>query len=274
MYSSPPLLASDITEYGNGEWLVAAWQYGEDDLVGCQMADPNGMNCGIYVTYYADQAPAPPWTFQVGPNGATLTVVDTYLIGDCFSVYDDGIHIGDTSIPPYDPENPEHCGLVYSDPEVCLESNASKGFFELGFGDHSITMKEICDISYAGTVYFRIDGDIVGAVLEVDIDVQPKSTKNNVRLSTNNLLPVAIMGSSVYDISQVDPGSVTFEGASPVRPAKIKDINLDGMPDMLFKFAIQATDIECGDTEATLSGQTWDGVDVTGTDTINTVRCE
>ena len=38
------------------------------------MADPNGMNCGIYVTYYADQAPAPPWTFQVGPNGATLTV--------------------------------------------------------------------------------------------------------------------------------------------------------------------------------------------------------
>jgi hypothetical protein len=151
--------------------------------------------------------------------------------------------------------------------------------------------KELKDIevgdTFTGveTFYYAISPDFVRTaltlteiiekpIITVDIDVQPKSTKNNVRLNTNNLLPVAIMGSAAYDISQVNPDSVTFEGASPVRPAKFKDLNGDGMPDMMFKFAIQDTSIECGDNEATLSGQTWDGLDVTGTDSINTVRCE
>jgi hypothetical protein len=270
MCSTPPLLAGDITEYANSDWLLAGYVWGTTEIVGSKPADPDGSGCAS--NDYSVQADNPPWTFEVGPNGALLTVVDNWALTELYHIYDNDIFIGDTSDPPY-PLSEETC---YADPEYCLESNASKGFFELSQGNHSITMTvtNYHPTFLAGCLYFRIDGDIVGAVLEVDIDVQPKSTKNNVRLNTNNLLPVAIMGSTAYDISQVDPGSVTFEGASPVRPAKFKDLNGDGMPDMMFKFAIQEISIECGDTEATLSGQTWDGQDVTGTDTINTVRCE
>ena len=109
---------------------------------------------------------------------------------------------------------------------------------------------------------------------DVQIDVQPKSTTNYVRLNTNKLLPVAIMGSSSYDVTQVDSDTVTFEGASPALPVKVKDIDGDGNVDMLFKFAIPETSIECGDTEATLIGQTFLGQDVTGSDSIITKGCK
>ena len=63
------------------------------------------------------------------------------------------------------------------------------------------------------------------------------------------------------------------DGASADR-YKVKDINKDGLGDLLLRFKIPETGIECGDTDATLTGNTYGGESFTGTDTIVTVGCK
>ena len=44
--------------------------------------------------------------------------------------------------------------------------------------------------------------------------------------------------------------------------------------DMMFHFRTQETGNVCGDTEATLTGELYDGTPIAGTDTVNTVGCK
>ena len=55
---------------------------------------------------------------------------------------------------------------------------------------------------------------------------------------------------------------------------KIKDVNHDGLPDIFFYFKNRDTGIECGDTEATLVGETYDGTAFEGTDIILVKVCK
>jgi hypothetical protein len=89
------------------------------------------------------------------------------------------------------------------------------------------------------------------------------------------VIPVAVLGSTDFDATQVDFSTVTFgvNGASPAHDGHVEDVNGDGYPDMVFHFKTQDTGIVCGDTEATLMGETFDGIQFTGTDTVKTVGC-
>ncbi|HEX2964727.1 MAG TPA: hypothetical protein VHO84_03030, partial [Syntrophorhabdaceae bacterium] len=60
--------------------------------------------------------------------------------------------------------------------------------------------------------------------------------------------------------------------ASPVHYAW-KDINGDGMVDLILHFRIRDTGIECGDTSTILKGETVDGELIEGSDFISTVNC-
>ncbi len=44
--------------------------------------------------------------------------------------------------------------------------------------------------------------------------------------------------------------------------------------DMMFHFKTQETGIVCGDTEATLIGETFGDIQFTGTDAVKTVGCK
>jgi hypothetical protein len=44
--------------------------------------------------------------------------------------------------------------------------------------------------------------------------------------------------------------------------------------DMVFHFKIQESAIACDDTEATMTGETFDGTLITGTDAVKTVGCK
>jgi hypothetical protein len=44
--------------------------------------------------------------------------------------------------------------------------------------------------------------------------------------------------------------------------------------DMVLHFKTQESAIACGDTEATLNGETFDGTPITGTDAVKTVGCK
>ena len=73
-----------------------------------------------------------------------------------------------------------------------------------------------------------------------------------------------------FDATTVDPVTVEFTGASPLRWA-VKDVDFDGDLDYLFFFKIQELGLNPSSTEATLKGQKLDGVNIEGTDTVNIV---
>lgn len=113
------------------------------------------------------------------------------------------------------------------------------------------------------------------AELSVSIDIRPFSTSNRV-IPNLGLIPVGIFGSSTFDALQVDTSSVKFgpSGGPPIRwKIDTKDINRDGFVDLLLFFRARKTGIECGDTEATMTGRTFPGEEFIATDAIKTVWC-
>ena len=51
------------------------------------------------------------------------------------------------------------------------------------------------------------------------------------------------------------------------------DANGDSKLDLVLRFKIRETGIRCGDTSASLTGKTFSGQDIQGTDAIQTVGC-
>lgn len=114
----------------------------------------------------------------------------------------------------------------------------------------------------------------------VDIDIKPGNKQNVINPRAKGGIWVAILsdtdaGSSFDPSSQVDIPTVELgpDGAKAKRH-KVKDINKDGLGDLLLRFKIPQTGIACGDIEATLTGETFDDASFTGTDTIKTVGCK
>ena len=52
------------------------------------------------------------------------------------------------------------------------------------------------------------------------------------------------------------------------------DLNHDGKPDLVLHFNTQATGIKCGDASASLTGKTFGGLAIEGSDSIRTVGCK
>ena len=80
-----------------------------------------------------------------------------------------------------------------------------------------------------------------------------------------------------FDAIQVNALTVKFGPNGAIEKhgqGHVEDVDGDGDSDMMFHFNTQETGIVCGDTEATLMGDTFDGIAITGTDTVNTVGCK
>lgn len=117
------------------------------------------------------------------------------------------------------------------------------------------------------------------SITEISIDIKPRDRRNVVNLRAKGKIRVAILSDSNPDspfdpLSQVNVPTVEFgpDGARTSR-YKVKDINRDGLGDLVLRFRLSETGIVCGDREATLIGETFDGQSFTGTDFIKTVGC-
>jgi hypothetical protein len=110
----------------------------------------------------------------------------------------------------------------------------------------------------------------------VSIDIKPKSDANRIDPDSDEDLHVAILSGDGFDATTVDPNTVRFGAtgneASPVHVAR-RDVDGNGQRDLVLRFEIQDTEIECGDTSATLTGQTSNGESILGSSPINTVHC-
>jgi hypothetical protein len=110
----------------------------------------------------------------------------------------------------------------------------------------------------------------------IAIDIKPSSKLNRINPRRGGVISVAILSTSTFDATTVDPESVVFgpeEAGASREQEHIRDANGDGQLDLVLFFKIRKTGIECGDTSASLSGKTFDGEAIQGIDAITTVGC-
>ncbi len=128
---------------------------------------------------------------------------------------------------------------------------------------------------FAGTDYGLVFRSVESTtVISVAIDVKPGSFPNAISPGSNGIIPVAILTTSTFDATTVDLLSVKFgpKGATEIHNrGHIEDVDGDGDLDLMLHFATQATGIKAGDVSATLTGRTYSGKRIRGSDEILTV---
>ena len=113
-------------------------------------------------------------------------------------------------------------------------------------------------------------------VQKVTIDIKPGSSPNSINPESHGVIPVAILTTDTFNATIVDPLSVEFgpNGATEAHSqGHIEDVNHDGKPDLVLHFKTHAIGIKWGETSASLTGETFDGRPIQGSDAIKTVGC-
>ena len=115
------------------------------------------------------------------------------------------------------------------------------------------------------------------AQLQVGIDIKPGEYPNSINLGSNGVVPVAILSSPSFNATQVDPLTVTLAGARVALRGRgtpmvdQKDVNDDGLLDLVVHVETEALELSEEDTEAVLLGRTYAGVNIKGVDSVRIV---
>ena len=125
--------------------------------------------------------------------------------------------------------------------------------------------------------------------LVIQIDIKPQSCPNPLNTKSKGVLPVAILGTANFDVSDIDPLSVQLAGISALRssiddvstpvanrqdPCDCTTAGADGFNDLELKFDTQDIvaalgTVNDGDTPVlTLTGNLLDGTDIDGQDCV------
>lgn len=116
---------------------------------------------------------------------------------------------------------------------------------------------------------------VVQGALSVLIDIKPNDYPNCFNNDGQGVIPVAILGAADFDVSEVDPASVTLEGMG-IRLsgngkkllAHFDDITQDGFLDLIMQIEDLDGVFEPGTSIALLQGQLYDGTPFEGTDEV------
>ena len=142
-----------------------------------------------------------------------------------------------------------------------LKAGAYSYYFEASDGKSTVRLPET-------------GGFPLSVAHRVNIDIRPGSDVNPVNLKSKGVLPVAIFGSKEFDVSNIDPLSISLAGARVQVKGKgtpmtsLGDINNDGLQDLIVHIDTEALQLSRGDTKATLRAMTMDGGFVIGSDPV------
>jgi len=144
---------------------------------------------------------------EVGVGYITLEFVSTRRFWSCFEYRTDG----DTSQKIGDDNyNPGITDGLY--PYVCQNNDTST---------KTLTADEYVEVR----MVFGAEGDErfdwtrfdVLQPTPISIDIKPGSSPNSINLKSKGVVPVAILGTDDFDVSDVDPDTVIFADAAPLR---------------------------------------------------------
>ena len=116
----------------------------------------------------------------------------------------------------------------------------------------------------------------------VEIDIKPGGYPNAINLGSQGLIPVAILSSEEFDATTVNPDTVELAGANVAVRGKgnkymahKEDVNGDGLVDLVIQAGTANLDPDSfQDGSAILTGETYDGMCITGEDEITIVPTE
>lgn len=233
-----------------------------------QMIEPNGINSSNDIVGVAD------WGFSsflyTGGNytplkapGAKRTVA--------WGINDSGIIVGH-----YQKEGERPHGFLYS----------GGNFITVDVpGAHDTTLT---GINNSGVIVgrFNVDGYLHGFMatpvptITVIIDVKPDSVPNSINPKSKGKIAVAILSAPTFDAPyQLDQDSLTFGSTGDEQSLafcnpKPKDVNHDGLKDVVCHFSTQLAEFKCGDTQGIMKGNTTDGIPLEGKDSVRIIPCK
>lgn len=141
-------------------------------------------------------------------------------------------------------------------------------------------------IMIGATVMPMAYGNYIGSL----VDIKPQSCPNSINIDSKGLLPVAILGTDFFDVTQIDIASLQLEGVSPVKSSfedvatpyldelidqsSCHELGPDGYLDLNLKFDTQEIaaalgSVNDGDViELAMTGSLLDGSQLDGSDIV------
>ena len=118
--------------------------------------------------------------------------------------------------------------------------------------------------------------DISSSVKAVGLDIKPDGSQNSFNPRSRGVIAVAILTSQSFDASSVDMTSLRFgvTGAEATpHHVVLDDVDDDGDTDLLVFFRGPDTEVDCDTLFTYISGKTFTGQPIAGTDSVAVVGC-
>ncbi len=286
---------------GTGDLTVAAWVQILDNTHNNRFVDTGArQNEGYSIFYYSPGSFGVPGSnaFVVqwhrsgepkdaGPNRQSVGGMD---IGDGNWHHVAGVWDRDTAVKAY-----VDGVLVGSAAPKFASSEHIPNAFNLRIGSEAAAVRQLTDGHIDEVQIFNraLTGEeilyefLAGSAgkckfIWVDIDIKPGSYPNSINLGSHGSIPVAILSSEEFDATTVDPETVTLAGSGvAVRGKGNKfmahedDVNGDGLVDLVVQVETENFDPSSfQDGSAILTGTTYEGKSIEGSDEINIVPHE
>jgi hypothetical protein len=256
---------------GNKAIIAKYWTTGGSWVIRTNESDPGKVDFTVCSPSCESLADAVQLISTSNVNDGAWHFVAATFDGTTQLLYVDGeLEASAINTNPSWADNHHFCIGSFCDPSGNSFLSFSGLIDEVEIYNRALTVSEINAIYNAGST-----GKCKATT--VTIDIKPGSFPNSIHLSSNGVVPVAILSSDAFDATTVSPTTITLASAAvrlkgngtPI--ASFQDVNNDGRLDLVVQVNTEALQLSDGDTQATLMGQTFDGNSITGTDSVSIV---